>query len=434
MTAFKPQCRHWAAAGFPASLAALLLGFFMSLGALAAEPDAAQVTAVEDAAHAGDILAHSAGEPLNFEKLKALSPDAAAVLAEHKADILINSLEKLDADIAAALANFEHTLSLHGITEVDDETAAALAKSRATLSLENIESLTHVGLAEKLAAQPFLVFRRLKAVEKPVADALAAGGCSLALPMLEKLEHGPLATKLVGQTVAIANQNDQRHPSYVFEKLTDLSPEAAAGLCLARCNLYFKALLHMPPKVAAAFEGHRGVLDVDRLQQVAPAAAASLLKNDGPLDLGGCAGFVVAGQPVQQAVLAALIAHQAPLSLGDLQDVPKDLADAIRQRKHHTKLLDVACLTTTLALGLANQGGVQGVVWLPHTEAVEPPNAEQPGAVPNLLKMPVPRAPPGPLGAPAVILSPGLRSRIPAGHAEAIERHLAIQFGNQFGP
>lgn len=390
------------------------------------ENDIAKLTAIEDEKHAAEILSASAGQMLMFDSLAQLSPAAAEVLARHDADIALHALTKLDADLAAAFSEFRHTLGLHGIEQLDDAAAAALAEGKAVLSLENLRSLTHVGLAEKIAAQPFLVtFKQLEKVEPAIiADTLAAGACGLALPAIVALNHQGLAQKLVSDG----------QKACVFEKLTKLGPAAAKGLCGRPCNLHFKALKAMPPNLAAEFANHVGVLDVDRLVKVHPEAAVSLLGNRGPLDLGGCDGFVNVGQPVPQPVLAAVAGHRSALTLGDLNEVPADLADAIRQRTHHTVLPDVRCVTVVLAQGLAGNGGVQGVVWLTNTEQVEPPDAVHAGAVPMLLRMKPVQALPGPLGQPAVILSSGLRSRLPDGHTQAIENHFAVHFGNQLGP
>jgi len=387
------------------------------------EGDVSKLTALEDEKHAADILSASAGQMLKFDSLEQLSPAAAEVLARHDADIALHTLRKLDADLAAAFGEFRHTLGLHGIEELDAAAAAALAEGKAVLSLENLRSLTHVGLAEKIAAQPFLVtFKQLEKVEPAIiADTLAAGACGLALPAIVALDHQGLAKKLVSDG----------QKACVFEKLTKLGPVAAKGLCGKPCSLHFKALKAMPPEVAAEFAEHQGVLDVDRLVKVHPEAAVSLLGNRGPLDLGGCDGFVNVGQPVPAPVLVAVAGHQSSLTLGGLGVVPADLADAIRQRTHHTFLPHVHHITVDLARGLAGIGigadGVRGNVWLTNAEQVEL------GAIPALLKMKPIKNPLGPQGHPAVILSSGLRSWIPAEHSRAIENNLAINFDNQFG-
>ncbi len=392
--------------------------------ARAAEVDVSKLTALKDEKHAEEILSASTGQLLMFDSLEQLSPAAAEILARHDADIALHALEKLDADLAAAFGEFRHTLGLHGIKELDNAAAAALAGGKAVLSLENLRSLTHVGLAEKIAAQQHLVtFKQLEKVKPEIADALAAGPCGLELPVIAELTHLGLAQKLIG--------NGKKE--YRFEKLTKLGPAAARGLCGVPCNLHFKALTVMEPEVAAEFTNQVGVLGVDHIVKMNPEAAASLLGNLGPLDLGGCDGFVKVGQQVPPPVLQAVAQHASSLTLGGLRSVPADLADAIRQRKHHTVLPHVRCLTVEMAQGLAGKGGVQGVVWLPNTEQVEPKNQIHNGAVPELLRMKAIQAKPGPLGQPAIILSSGLRLSLPEGHIQAIENHLAINFDNHFG-
>ncbi len=389
---------------------------------LKTEIRATELTVIDDPIQAEQILAQFKGTTIELPKVRELKPAAVAVLARHNTDIVLNALEKLDADTAAAWKNFEHTLSLHGITKLDEPTAAALAECRAVLSLENLESLDQVNLATKLAAQPnLLTFRRLTAVARDVADELAMGNCDLAIPMIGKLDHAGLATKLL---------NGGQRPCY-FEKLCVLGPQAAEALCSCKCDLYFKTLKQVDPAVAKAFEQHHGVLDLDKLQNVPPDVIASLLKNQGPLDLGGCNQLCRNGQPVPKTVLAALVAHAHSLTLGDLDAIPPDLVDAIRQRNHHTVLPDVRRVTVQLAAGLAGKGGVKGVVWL--VNADQEPEED---AVNALLKLKLgPQAVlPGPLGSPAVILPSELHRHLTPEQILAIGKHVGIQFDNQFGP
>lgn len=195
------------------------------------ERDVSKLTALEDEKHAADILSASAGRTLMFNRLEQLSPAAAETLAGHDADIALHALRKLDTDLAAAFREFRHTLGLHGIEELDDAAAAALTECKAVLSLENLRSLTHVGLAEKIATQPYLVtFKQLEAVGPEIADALAAGPCGLALPAIVALDHQELAKKLVSDG----------QKTCVFEKLTRLGPAAAKGLCGKPCSLHFR--------------------------------------------------------------------------------------------------------------------------------------------------------------------------------------------------
>lgn len=405
--------------------AAFLFGGMLTIVcpvAVADRINLAALTELEDAKQAGRIVKEYKGETLEFPQVGRLSPAAAEVLAKHDTDIELNAVRKLDADLAAAWSGFKHTLLLHGVTHLDDQTSAALAAGSATLSLENLESLTHVQLAAKLAKQAnFLRFRRLTKIEKPVADALSQGICGLALPMIETLDHAGIATKLL---------NDGTYPC-IFERLAVLEPAAGKALCVVPCDLYFKSLTKMPPAVAKALEGHRGVLDVDQLEGLDPAACASLLTNNGPLDLGGCDTLVVPGQPVPPAVLEAFSGHQGSLTLGGLANIPLDLADAIRQRQHHTTLTDVAFVTAVLAGGLAGKGGPNGVVWLPHATEIE---QGQNNAAQALLMI-KPR--PGPVGAlgPAAIILPGeLKDKLPEALTVAIEKHACLHFNNQFGP
>ena len=397
-------------------LGGLLIAF--SPFALADRINLADLTAIENAKQAEQIVKEYKGETLEFSRVERLSPEAARVLGTHDADIVLNALQKLDADLAAALSGFEHTLSLHRLTGLNDETSAALAAGSGTLSLENLASLVHVGLATKLAKQANFLRLHLRAIEEPVADVLAEGSCGLALPLIEKLEHPGLATKLV---------NGGRRPC-VFERLTELEPAVAKALCAAECDLCFKSLKEMPPDVAKALEGHRGVLDVDQLEGLHPDACVSLLTNQGPLDLGGCDKLVVPGQPVPPAVLKAVAEHQGPLTLGGLANIPHDLADAIRQREHHTHLPHVEFVTATLAGGLAGNGGPNGVVWLPNAVGIDK------NAVLILLQIKPRPGPVGPLGQPAIILPAGLKAGLPQGHVTAIEKHVAVQFANQLGP
>ena len=376
-----------------------------------------------DPKQAERILREADGEVLWLPRVTTLSPAAAKVLARHDTDIAFASLRRIDAETAAAWNGFTRVLELPGMGEIDAGTVAALAGCKATITLENLATLGDVTLATKLAGQSnMLSFQRLTGVGVPVADAFAGGGCGLRLPWLTRLDHPGLARKLL---------NAGAIPC-VFEGLTELDAAAAKALCSTPCDIYFKALQRLPPDVASALEGHRGVLDVGRLANAEFAVLGSLLRNDGPLDLGGCERLG-GGEPVPPEVLEAIAAFPHALTLGGLPRVPREVAAAIRRRTHHTVLPLVEMITPDLAAGLSDRGGVKGVVWLPVADSVEEAEGAG-GPIQTLLEIKAQPGPPGPMGSPAVILSNGLRSRLPASYVSAIEKHPGLHFNNQFGP
>lgn len=279
----------------------------------------------------------------------ALSPEAAAALAEWGGQLTIAGLRTLPPAVAASLARCtaKANLVLDGLTTLDAESAAHLAGTQARFSLNGLEILApEVAAALARSRQPL----RLLAVRALSAEAAAAlvenpQMALISLPGLTTLEPE------VARRLASCPKWEPRLP-----KVTALEPEAAAALtgyqgqfalllpalqtldtetaqALVRCPQWrphlpnLRSLEEGTAAALAEWQG-RGRISLERLETLTPEAAATLAacpQWDGQLP-----AIVAFDAPDAEAVAAALATRAGTLALPRLQRIsPKTLAALI---------------------------------------------------------------------------------------------------------
>lgn len=342
---------------------------------------------------------------LVFPRVKKVDPQTAAVLAKHKTGVKLPGLAVIDPSTAQELAKTQVELGLDGIGKLDQDTAGILATSSALLSLEGIDKLDSLPLAQKLSRQiGMLFFPRITEVDQNIADALSNGPITLSMPRLRKLTHLGLAAKIARAA------SDVNLPA-----LEEINADAAEGLCAGVCKVYLPSLIKLEGGVAKAFSQHEGVLQLHGVQTATPPEIALLLTNNGPLSIGGIKAFAQPGQPVDARILQAISLHAWPLDIG-LDDIPPDLAAAIKKRKASINLVGVKWLSRALAQSLV---GCQGMVWMTNVKDFEA------GAVDDLLKhRNAGRKNSG------FVLSVDAMGQLNADELERLEKHESIHFGN----
>ncbi len=341
---------------------------------------------------------------LVFPKVKQVDPQTAAVLAKHPTGVKLPGIEKLDKGVADVLARSRLVLGLDGIQQLDADIAQSLATSNALLSLEGIAKLDSLPLAQKLSRQDCtLQFPRITEVDQNIADALSNGPITLSMPRLRKLSHKGLAAKIA------------RAPSDVnLPDLPDLNANVAEGLCVGVCNVYLPSVIKLNGGVAEAFSQHQGVLQLHGVQAATPAEIALLLTNNGPLSIGGIKAFGQPGQPVDPRILQAISLHAWPLDIG-LDDIPPNLAAAIKKRKASINLVGVKWLSKPLAKSLV---GCDCMVYIMNVEGLEA------GAADELLEHRDSQKTSG------FVLPVDARRLLNAGEVDRLEKHECIHFGN----
>jgi hypothetical protein len=341
---------------------------------------------------------------LVFPRVKNVDVQTAAVLARHPTGVKLSGIAKLDAPVANELAKARAVLGLDGLPNLDPVIAGILATSNALLSLEGIDKLDSLPLAQKIGRQiGTLRFPRIRQVDKNVADALANGPITLSMPGLEELTHRGLAEKIAKAEMAVNLPN-----------LKQFNADAAAGLCAGVCDVYLPSLVELPADAAKAFGQHEGVLQLHGVQAAAPAEIALLLTNNGPLSIGSIKRFSPPGKPVDPGILKAISGHAWPLSIG-LEDIPADLAAAIKKRKAPIDLVGVKWLSKPLAKSLV---GCDCMVYMMNVEGLEA------GAADELLEHRDSQKTSG------FVLPVDARRLLNAGEVDRLEKHECIHFGN----
>lgn len=265
------------------------------------------------------------------EKITSLTVEQAREYAVRKVPLQFDALVELDPAAAAELAKHEGTIRFTVLAELTAEAARALAAHKPVKGFGQFD----------------LDFRALRQILPETAAALTAHVGNLRLPALERLDSPDLARKLAGQwgelklgvmelspeiaAILATNEGvfeDRTRPGVVFQR-------AERGHSV----LWFAALPRLEPAVAEALVAQQGVLVLNELVDLDPAAAASLAKRKGgSLILNGL-------ERISPETAAALAAYDGEIALRALRTLSPEAARALathRGRLHLTGLVDVS--------------------------------------------------------------------------------------------
>ncbi len=264
------------------------------------------------------------------EKVTSLTVEQAREYAARKTPLQFDALVELDPAAAAELAKHEGAIRFTALAELSPEAARAHAAQKPLKGFGQFD----------------LDFRALRQVAPEPAAALATHVGNLRLPALERLDLPELARKLAGQwgelkvgvtelspeiaAILATNEGvyeDKTRPGRVFQRVES-----------GRSVLWFAALPRLEPAVADALVAQQGVLVLNELVDLDPAAAASLAKRKGgSLILNGL-------KRLSPETAAALAAYDGEIALRALRDLSPEAATALaahRGRLHLTGLVDV---------------------------------------------------------------------------------------------
>jgi acetyl esterase/lipase len=263
------------------------------------------------------------------EKVASLTVEQAREYAARKAPLQFDALVELDPAAAAELAKHEGAIRFTVLAELTAEAAQALAAHKPVGGFGQFD----------------LDFRALRQISPETAAALATHVGNLRLPVLERLDSPELARKLAGQWGELKIG------------ATELSPEIAAILATnegvfenrtlpgvvfrradgSRSVLWFATLRRLEPGVAEALAAQQGVLVLNELVDLDPAAAAALAKRKGgSLILNGL-------ERLSPETAAALATYDGEIALRALRTLSPEAARALaahRGRLHLTALVD----------------------------------------------------------------------------------------------
>lgn len=281
---------------------------------------------------------HLSGKIVEFRKLEALTPQAAAHLPPCL-DLTFAALTSIADDTAAALASGSGALSMPGLSSITPTAASLLTKRRGNLRLDGLTSLSEE-LAKELAnCSGDLTLNGLRELPLEIAGALAAHKYNLQLNGLQEIS-AHAAEALAQHQAESANAIDVSLPYEIrkmigavntisLEGLTSLDVTAAKSLARFEGNLELDSLTVMTPDLAQAFSEHPGRLSLDGLRLLPEDTAKVLVQHDGDLSLGGL-------KTLRPEVAEILALHRHELSLNGIEWISAETARALG--KHRSKV------------------------------------------------------------------------------------------------
>lgn len=296
---------------------------------------------------------------IDLPKVSALTPAVAKALATTKGQLNLTGIKELSPDVAKELTAHTGSLTL-GVTELSNEAAAALAKHQGNLRLDRLQSLTSLPLAERLGQQEWLFLNGVTKITPEIARAICPP----------------------------SNRVKYKNHMQLYIGLTELPPDVAAAIMAGRGHLGMYSLESISDEAAAGLSGPFANIRLFGLKKLSPAAAVSLMKGSGILDIRGFG-------PEVSDETAAAIAKQfesGPNRQIDFNGLKKltSLALAVQLLTKngggpHGTLVGVAEVTDEVAQAIAeHKGKVNGLPGL--TKLTSVPLAAKYAAQPGDLK------------------------------------------------
>jgi len=180
-----------------------------------------------------------------LESITTMSPEAAAVLASSRADLVLNGLTALSPEVAEALARHERWLSLDGVTSLSGEAAEHLSHHPGAISL-----------------------RGLTVLSDEAAEAISKHGTKLSL-------------RLTTLSDVAAEHLSRKKGRLSLSGLTTLSDEAAEALSRHKDDLWLGGLTALSDEAAKSLSRHSGRLDVGNVEveNLSPDAREALVRK-----------------------------------------------------------------------------------------------------------------------------------------------------------
>jgi hypothetical protein len=244
-----------------------------------------------------------------------LSPETAAILADHHGQLTFTGSLPCSAAAAAKLASFAGSISWPHLANLPADLARALGEHRGALVLGGITHLPAESAAALAAHAGSVHLPALTTISPQAAAALAPRGASVLLTGLESID-------VETATAFAAHARDELE----LGGLTDLSAGVAAALAAFEGPLALPAVETLAPETARALANHRGSLALESLTELPPEVAAELAKHEGELALHGIHSL---STPAAQALATA----PGLLSLTGLMNLTPEGATALLQRK-----------------------------------------------------------------------------------------------------
>jgi|GEM_PF-1349234 len=274
-----------------------------------------------------------------------LSPEAAAILAEHHGQLVFPGPEPFSAAAAAKLVGHPHAIVLPHIAALPAHVARALAPHEGPLVLGGVTHLTVDDAAALAEYKGAVVLPAIERLTPEVAAALAPRMETIGLPGLMWIDAETAAALAAHGRDALA-----------VPGITSLPPDVAKALAAFKGSLSLPSVTSLSVDTARALASHRGMLGLGSLDDLDPVVATVLAQHAGGLDLSGVSklsaesGKAIAATPgllelqgvseIHPEAARALVARTDPLELNQLMNTAQidSLAEAELLVKHFDDL------------------------------------------------------------------------------------------------
>jgi hypothetical protein len=251
---------------------------------------------------------------LSLGGAQALSPEAAAVLAEHHAQLAFPGPESFSPVAAAKLAKHRHAIVLPHVAALPADVARALAPHKHTLVLGSVTHLSVDDAAALSAHKGHVVLPSLARLTPEVAATLAPRIATIALPGLRSIDAETAAA------LAAHARDDLAIPG-----VTSLTPDVAAALAAFKGSLSLPSVTSLTPDAARALAAHQGMLSLEALDVLDADVATALAQHAGGLDLSSVS-------KLSDASGTAIASAAGRLMLGGVSEIHPEAARALASR------------------------------------------------------------------------------------------------------
>ncbi len=204
-----------------------------------------------------------------------LTPEAAAIIANHHGQLVFPGPDSFSAAAALKLAKHNHAIFLPHVASVPTDVLRALANHENHLILGSASALTIEEAAALVMHKGHVTLPAIERLPPEVAAVLAPRIGDFGLPGLRSLNAETAAA-------LAANARDELE----LEGVTTISSDVAAALAAFEGTLSLPGVTALTADVAHALAPHRGTLVLTGVTEITPEAAEALLARTAPLELG----------------------------------------------------------------------------------------------------------------------------------------------------
>lgn len=278
----------------------------------------------------------SQAHDLYLNRLPAIGPEIASVLAKSSCDIHLNGVKSISTEVAAELSKSRNRLFLDGLETLSPDVAALLARHRGTLSLKGLRHLP-VSLAESLAfGRGDILLDGLEELGDAAAIALSHQARSVSLRGIRKLSK-TAAMAFLSRLERTCLSSEVEIPAellidFDYKRVRDLSDADASRLIKRQDFLELNRIEYLSDSVATILAQHGSHLCLNGLPAISDRAAEALASHrGGAIQLLGL-------KSISYDAAKSLLEH--PNLQWEFSELSDSLASALVKSHHERLVLD----------------------------------------------------------------------------------------------